>query len=79
MPNQIGGNQVGACPVWKQVAAPVPLHNAQLDGGKKLPFPDGVLINDCGFGGVPFHVEQGIPWMEEEHKLFLVGLHKVGK
>ncbi|KAJ1376833.1 L-ascorbate oxidase [Sesbania bispinosa] len=70
MPNQIGGNQVGACPVWKQ---------AQLDGGKKLPFPDGVLINDCGFGGVPFHVEQGIPWMEEEHKLFLVGLQKVGK
>ncbi|GMI91375.1 SKU5 similar 5 [Hibiscus trionum] len=32
---------------------------AQLDGGKKLPFPDGILINGRGPGGASFNVEQG--------------------
>lgn len=32
---------------------------AILDGGKKLPFPDGVLINGRGPGGAYFNVEQG--------------------
>lgn len=30
-----------------------------LDGGKKLPFPDGILINGRGPNGVTFTVEQG--------------------
>ncbi|KAK8646382.1 hypothetical protein V6N13_120171 [Hibiscus sabdariffa] len=32
---------------------------AQLDGGNKLPFPDGILINGRGPGGASFNVEQG--------------------
>lgn len=32
---------------------------AHLDGGKKLPFPDGVLINGRGPNGGSFNVEQG--------------------
>ncbi|XP_041021513.1 L-ascorbate oxidase homolog [Juglans microcarpa x Juglans regia] len=32
---------------------------AILDRGKKLPFPDGILINGRGPGGVSFNVEQG--------------------
>ncbi|KAK2398352.1 L-ascorbate oxidase protein [Trifolium repens] len=32
---------------------------AQLDNGKKLPFPDGILINGRGPGGASFNVEQG--------------------
>ncbi|KAK8552441.1 hypothetical protein V6N12_041036 [Hibiscus sabdariffa] len=32
---------------------------AQLDGGKKLPFPDGILINGRGPGGASLNVEQG--------------------
>ncbi|KAK7283442.1 hypothetical protein RIF29_12960 [Crotalaria pallida] len=32
---------------------------AHLDGGKKLPIPDGVLINGRGPNGVSFNVEQG--------------------
>ncbi|KAK7351789.1 hypothetical protein VNO77_11484 [Canavalia gladiata] len=32
---------------------------AHLDRGKKLPFPDGVLINGRGPNGVSFNVEQG--------------------
>ncbi|GKU98094.1 hypothetical protein SLEP1_g11141 [Rubroshorea leprosula] len=32
---------------------------AQLDGGHKLPFPDGILINGRGSGGASFNVEQG--------------------
>lgn len=32
---------------------------AILDGGKKLPFPDGILINGRGPNGVSFTVEQG--------------------
>ncbi|KAK8643014.1 hypothetical protein V6N13_012331 [Hibiscus sabdariffa] len=31
---------------------------AQLDGGKKLPFPDGILINGRGPGGASLNVEQ---------------------
>ncbi|XP_058725431.1 L-ascorbate oxidase homolog [Vicia villosa] len=31
----------------------------QLDNGKKLPFPDGILINGRGSGGSSFNVEQG--------------------
>ncbi|KAK8642313.1 hypothetical protein V6N13_011661 [Hibiscus sabdariffa] len=31
---------------------------AQLDGGNKLPFPDGILINGRGPGGASFNVEQ---------------------
>jgi len=30
-----------------------------LDGGRKLPFPDGILINGRGPNGVTFTVEQG--------------------
>ncbi|KAK8585220.1 hypothetical protein V6N13_139155 [Hibiscus sabdariffa] len=33
---------------------------AQLDGGKTLPLPDGILINGRGPGGASFNVEQGI-------------------
>lgn len=33
---------------------------AILDNGRKLPFPDGVLINGRGPNGVSFNVEQGI-------------------
>lgn len=33
---------------------------ARLDRGKKLPFPDGILINGRGPNGVSFNVEQGI-------------------
>lgn len=33
---------------------------AHLDLGKKLPFPDGILINGRGPGGASFNVEQGI-------------------
>ncbi|KAK8647084.1 hypothetical protein V6N13_120841 [Hibiscus sabdariffa] len=33
---------------------------AQLDGGKKLPFPDGILINGRGPGGASLNVEQGM-------------------
>ncbi|KAE8696771.1 ubiquitin family protein [Hibiscus syriacus] len=32
---------------------------AHLDGGRKLPFPDGILINGRGPGGASFNVEQG--------------------
>ncbi|XP_039055795.1 L-ascorbate oxidase homolog isoform X1 [Hibiscus syriacus] len=32
---------------------------ARLDRGKKLPFPDGILINGRGPGGASFNVEQG--------------------
>ncbi|MBA0775138.1 hypothetical protein Gotri_010299 [Gossypium trilobum] len=32
---------------------------AQLDSGRKLPFPDGILINGRGPGGASFNVEQG--------------------
>ncbi|KAJ7966932.1 L-ascorbate oxidase-like protein [Quillaja saponaria] len=32
---------------------------AHLDNGKKLPFPDGILINGRGPNGVSFNVEQG--------------------
>ncbi|KAF5455694.1 hypothetical protein F2P56_025244 [Juglans regia] len=32
---------------------------AILDRGKKLPFPDGILINGRGSGGASFNVEQG--------------------
>ncbi|XP_039049600.1 L-ascorbate oxidase homolog isoform X2 [Hibiscus syriacus] len=32
---------------------------AHLDGGNKLPFPDGILINGRGPGGASFNVEQG--------------------
>ncbi|RZC05350.1 L-ascorbate oxidase-like isoform B [Glycine soja] len=32
---------------------------ARLDRGKKLPFPDGILINGRGPNGVSFNVEQG--------------------
>ncbi|XVF63578.1 hypothetical protein PTKIN_Ptkin09bG0098100 [Pterospermum kingtungense] len=32
---------------------------AQLDGGKMLPLPDGILINGRGPGGASFNVEQG--------------------
>ncbi|XP_073116185.1 L-ascorbate oxidase homolog [Elaeis guineensis] len=32
-----------------------------LDGGKNLPFPDGVLINGRGWNGNNFTVEQGSP------------------
>jgi hypothetical protein len=32
---------------------------AILDRGKKLPFPDGILINGRGPGGAYFNVEQG--------------------
>ncbi|KAK8580779.1 hypothetical protein V6N12_071031 [Hibiscus sabdariffa] len=32
---------------------------AQLDGGKTLPLPDGILINGRGPGGASFNVEQG--------------------
>ncbi|KAK8678336.1 hypothetical protein V6N13_143840 [Hibiscus sabdariffa] len=31
---------------------------AQLDGGKTLPLPDGILINGRGPGGASFNVEQ---------------------
>ncbi|OMP03010.1 Multicopper oxidase, type 1 [Corchorus capsularis] len=31
----------------------------QLDRGKKLPFPDGILVNGRGPGGASFNVEQG--------------------
>lgn len=33
--------------------------HAQLDSGKKLPFPDGILINGRGPGGASLNVEQG--------------------
>jgi len=33
---------------------------ARLDRGKKLPFPDGILINGRGPNGVSLNVEQGI-------------------
>lgn len=33
---------------------------AQLDSGKKLPFPDGILINGRGPNGASFNVEQGM-------------------
>ncbi|KAK9026187.1 hypothetical protein V6N11_039033 [Hibiscus sabdariffa] len=32
---------------------------ARLDRGRKLPFPDGILINGRGPGGASFNVEQG--------------------
>jgi len=32
---------------------------AHLDNGKKLPFPDGILINGRGPNGASFNVEQG--------------------
>ncbi|GMJ10603.1 SKU5 similar 5 [Hibiscus trionum] len=32
---------------------------ARLDRGKRLPFPDGILINGRGPGGTSFNVEQG--------------------
>lgn len=32
---------------------------AILDGGRKLPFPDGILINGRGPNGVTFTVDQG--------------------
>ncbi|KAK1381999.1 hypothetical protein POM88_019734 [Heracleum sosnowskyi] len=32
---------------------------APLDSGRKLPFPDGILINGRGPNGVSFNVEQG--------------------
>ena len=33
---------------------------ARLDRGKKLPFPDGILINGRGPNGLSFNVEQGM-------------------
>ncbi|KAK8692040.1 hypothetical protein V6N13_075525 [Hibiscus sabdariffa] len=33
---------------------------AHLDRGKKLPFPDGILINGRGPGGASLNVEQGM-------------------
>ncbi|KAK8623253.1 hypothetical protein V6N13_118141 [Hibiscus sabdariffa] len=33
---------------------------AVLDRGRKLPFPDGILINGRGPGSASFNVEQGI-------------------
>jgi len=33
---------------------------AILDGGSKLPFPDGILINGRGSNGASFNVEQGM-------------------
>jgi len=33
---------------------------AHLDKGKKLPIPDGVLINGRGPNGLTFNVEQGM-------------------
>ncbi|KAK8648895.1 hypothetical protein V6N13_129637 [Hibiscus sabdariffa] len=33
---------------------------ARLDRGRKLPFPDGILINGRGPGGASFNVEQGL-------------------
>lgn len=33
---------------------------AQLENGRKLGFPDGILINGRGSGGASFNVEQGV-------------------
>ncbi|KAE8668976.1 L-ascorbate oxidase-like protein [Hibiscus syriacus] len=36
---------------------------ARLDGGHKLPFPDGILINGHGPNGAFFTVDQGTPYL----------------
>ena len=40
---------------------------AVLDGGRKLPFPDGILINGRGRNGYYLTVEQGRPSVYQSH------------
>ncbi|KAK8677668.1 hypothetical protein V6N13_143193 [Hibiscus sabdariffa] len=40
---------------------------AHLDRGKKLPFPDGILINGRGPGGASLNVEQGMWNLRSEY------------
>ena len=45
-------------------------------GGGFLPFPTG---NGASNSGADQERRKGIPWSEEEHRLFLMGLTKFGK
>uniref|UniRef100_A0A7N0ZWW8 Uncharacterized protein n=1 Tax=Kalanchoe fedtschenkoi TaxID=63787 RepID=A0A7N0ZWW8_KALFE len=60
-------------------ASPNPSSPSSDTIGNALPAPDGCLSDD------PAHVnrrsdrKKGTPWTEEEHRLFLIGLHKLGK
>lgn len=48
---------------------------AHLDRGKKLPFPDGVLINGRGPNGGSFNVEQGTSYAQEHSLLQVVSCY----
>uniref|UniRef100_A0A7N1A5U7 Uncharacterized protein n=1 Tax=Kalanchoe fedtschenkoi TaxID=63787 RepID=A0A7N1A5U7_KALFE len=60
-------------------ASPNPSSPASDTTGNARAAPDGYLSDD------PAHVnrrsdrKKGTPWTEEEHRLFLIGLHKLGK
>lgn len=58
-------------------------NNQGFDGCKSPPYGGGGRRSPVGVVAAGRHVEQerkkGVPWTEEEHKLFLLGLKKYGK
>ncbi|XVF69212.1 hypothetical protein PTKIN_Ptkin11bG0062600 [Pterospermum kingtungense] len=61
----------------------------EIESGRvELPSYEGELVNEAGAGQVSFgskgkeresERKKGVPWTEEEHRLFLIGLQKYGK
>jgi hypothetical protein len=49
---------------------------AVLDGGRKLPFPDGILINGRGRNGYSLTVEQGSPLDCQSPEAKIYSIHK---